>query len=60
VGVARPRWQAAILNSDRGVELAIAGVIVMVFLFAQHYEIEVAPADRYLAIGFLLFSCSPF
>jgi len=55
--VARPRWQAAILNSDRGIELAIAGVIVMVFLFAQHYEIEVAPADRYLAIGFLLFSC---
>jgi len=55
--VARPRWQAAILNSDRGIELAIAGVIVMVFLFAQHYEIQVAPADRYLAIGFLLFSC---
>jgi hypothetical protein len=55
--VARPGWQAVILNSDRGLELAIAGVIVMVFLFAQHYEIEVQPTDRYLAIGFFLFSC---
>jgi hypothetical protein len=55
--VARPRWQAAILNSDRGLELAISGVIVMVFLFARHYEIEVRPTDRSLAIGFLFFSC---
>src|ERR1700730_17266991 len=55
--VARSGWQAAILNSGGVLELAIATVIVMMFLFAQHYEIEVGPTDRYLAIGFLLFSC---
>jgi hypothetical protein len=54
--VARSRWQAANLNFDRGLELAISGVIVTVFLFAQHYEIDVRPMDHFLAIGFLFFS----
>lgn len=55
--VARPHWQAAILNCDRGLELAIAGVLVVVFLFANHYEIEVEPIVRYLAVGLFLYSC---
>jgi hypothetical protein len=55
--VARPHWQAAVLNCDRGLELAIAGVLTMVFLFARHYDIEVKPAVRFLAIGLFLYSC---
>jgi hypothetical protein len=55
--VARPHWQAAVLNCDRGLELAIAGVLALVFLFARYYEIEVEPAARYLAVGLFLYSC---
>jgi hypothetical protein len=53
---ARPHWQAAVLNCDRGLELAIAGVLMMVFLFARHYEIEVEREVRYLALGLFLYS----
>lgn len=31
--------------------------ILMLFLFAQYYEVEVGPAVRSLAIGFFLYSC---
>lgn len=55
--VARPHWQAAVLNCDRGLELAIAAVLMMVFLFARHYEIEVESTVRYLALGLFLYSC---
>jgi hypothetical protein len=55
--VARPHWQAAVLNCDRGLELAIAAVLMMVFLFAKHYEIEVEQTVRYLALGLFLYSC---
>jgi hypothetical protein len=55
--VARGSWQFAVLNSDRGMELAIATVIVILFLFAQYYEVAVEPAVRTLAIGFFLYSC---
>jgi hypothetical protein len=55
--VARPHWQAAVLNCDRGLELAIAAVLMMVFLFASHYEIEVEQTVRYLALGLFLYSC---
>jgi hypothetical protein len=55
--VARPHWQAAVLNCDRGLEMAIAGVLMMVFLFARHYEIEVEQTVRYLAVGLFLYSC---
>jgi hypothetical protein len=55
--VARGSWQFAVLNSDRGLELAIASVIVMLFLFTHHYEVAVETAVRTLAIGFFLYSC---
>lgn len=55
--VARPHWQAAVLNCDRGLELAIAAVLMMVFLFARHYEIEVEQTVRFLALGLFLYSC---
>ncbi len=57
LAIARHHWQIAVLIADRGVELAIAAVIVVVVLFARHYEIEVGKTDRSLMIGFFLLSC---
>lgn len=55
--VARGDLRFGILNMDRGLELAIATVIVLLFLFARHYEVDVEAAVRTLAVGFFLFSC---
>src|SRR5713101_1124763 len=55
--VSRGSWPFAILNLDRGLELAMATVIVLLFVFARYYEVGVEPAVRTVAIGFLLYSC---
>jgi hypothetical protein len=55
--VARANWASGILNMDRGLELAMATVIVLLFLFAQYYEVDVEAAVLTLAMGFFLFSC---
>lgn len=52
----RGSWQFAILNLDRGLELAIACVIVVLFVFARYYGIEVDAVARMLATGFFLYS----
>lgn len=57
LAVARGNWAFGILNMDRGLELAIATVIVLLFLFVRYYDVEVEAAVRTLAIGFFLFSC---
>jgi hypothetical protein len=55
--VARANWASGILNMDRGLELAMATVIVLLFLFARYYEVDVEATVLTLAIGFFLFSC---
>jgi len=55
---ARHDWGLALLTADRGLELSIATVIVVLFLFARYYEVKVEPVVRSLAIGFCLYSCS--
>ncbi len=55
--VAKGSWQFAVLNSDRGLELAIATVIVIFFLFTYHYGVTMETAVRTLTIGFFLYSC---
>lgn len=55
--VARGSWEFAVLNADRGLELSIACVIVILFLFTRYYGIIVEPAVRALAIGLFLLSC---
>jgi hypothetical protein len=55
--VARGSWRFAVLNSDRGMELAIASVIVIFFMFTHHYGVAVETAVRVVAIGFFLYSC---
>lgn len=54
---AKGNWAFGILNMDRGLELAIATVIVLLFVFVRYYEVDVDAAVRTLAIGFFLFSC---
>lgn len=57
LAVAGSHWAFAIFNMDRGLELAIATVIVLLFLFVRYYELDVEAAVRTMAIGFLLYSC---
>lgn len=52
----RGSWQLAILNLDRGLELMMATVIVLLFLFVRYYEVVVHSSIRTLAIGFFLYS----
>ncbi|MGB7844916.1 MAG: hypothetical protein WBL63_04820 [Candidatus Acidiferrum sp.] len=50
-------WQWVVLNADRGVELAIAVILVSLLLFARYYRVPIAGLERYLIIGFCLYSC---
>jgi hypothetical protein len=54
--IARGGWQFAVLNGHRGIELAIASVIVVLLLFSRYYGIFVVPPVRVLTIGFFLYS----
>ncbi len=54
---ARHDWRLAMLTADRGLELSIATVIVVLLLFARYYDVKVEPVVRSLAIGFCLYSC---
>src|SRR5260370_15485279 len=53
----RHQWELALPTADRGLELSIAAVIVMLFLFARYYDLRPERTDRRLAIGFCLYSC---
>jgi hypothetical protein len=54
---ARHRWELALSSADRGLELSIAAVIVLIFLFARYYHVRIEHTDRSLAIGLCLYSC---
>jgi hypothetical protein len=54
---ARHHWRLALLTADRGLELSIATVIVVLLLFARYYGVKVEPVVRSLAVGFCLYSC---
>jgi hypothetical protein len=57
-GVAvRHQWKLALPTVDRALELAIAAVIVVLFLFARYYSLRPEHTDRSLALGFCLYSC---
>jgi hypothetical protein len=46
-----------VLTLDLGVELAIASTIVCLFLFAEHYDLELGEPLRSLGFGFCMYSC---
>lgn len=54
--LSRGSWQFAILNLDRSLELVMATVIVLLFVFVRYYEVAVQSSVRTLAIGFFLYS----
>jgi hypothetical protein len=54
---AAPTLEAVIIEAHRASELAIASVIVVLFLFLRHYEVISQPALRVLAVGFCVFAC---
>jgi hypothetical protein len=54
---ARHQWVLVLPSADRALELSIAAVIVVLFLFARHYDVQIEPTDRSLAIGLCLYSC---
>jgi hypothetical protein len=57
-GVAvRHQWKLALPTVDRALELVIAAVIVVLFLFARYYGLRPESTDRSLALGLCLYSC---
>jgi hypothetical protein len=48
--------QWLVMNGVRGLELAMAAVIVTMLLFARYYRIPVSPLQRALAVGLCLYS----
>lgn len=54
--LSRGSFRSAILSLDRGLELVMATVIVLLFLFVRYYEVAVQPSTRTMAIGFFLYS----
>lgn len=55
-GFSQGNFRSAILSFDRGLELAMASTIVLLFVFAKYYEVHLEPTVRTLATGFFLFS----
>jgi hypothetical protein len=53
----RHQWELALPSADRGLELSIAAVIVLIFLFVRYYDVRIERTDRSLAIGLCLYSC---
>jgi hypothetical protein len=54
--LSKGQWQWLILNGVRGLELAMAAVIVTMLLFARYYRVPVNPLQRALAVGLCLYS----
>jgi hypothetical protein len=50
-------FRLAVLGATRASELAIAAVIVLLFVFLRHYEVTSAPSIRFIALGFCIYSC---
>jgi hypothetical protein len=54
--LSKGQWQWLVMNGVRGLELAMAAVIVSMLLFARYYRIPVSPLQRALAVGLCLYS----
>jgi hypothetical protein len=54
--LSKGQWNWLILNGIRGLELAMAAVIVTMLLFARYYRVPVNQLQRALAVGLCLYS----
>lgn len=52
------QYYAAIENADRGMELAVAAVVVTLLLMARYYGVVISTTNRMLCMGFCLYSCA--
>lgn len=48
----------AVIAASRCLELAVAGVVIALFLFSRYYKVPLSRQNRALAAGFCLYSCS--
>lgn len=54
--LSKGHWQWLVMNGVRGLELAMAAVIVTMLLFSRYYRVPVSPLQRALAVGLCLYS----
>ena len=54
--LSKGEWQWLILNGIRGLELAMAAVIVTMLIFARYYRVPVNQLQRAFAVGLCLYS----
>jgi hypothetical protein len=52
------RGDWAVTAASRGLELAVAGVVVTLFLFSHYYQVPYSRQNRALAAGFCIYSCT--
>lgn len=57
LATAKHKWVLAVHTAGRGLDLAIAVVIVALLSFVRYYEVKTSLAARSLAVGFCLYSC---
>ena len=55
--VPRHDLASGVIAAGRALEMSMAVVIVVLFLFLRHYEVVSDPSIRSLALGFLVYSC---
>src|SRR3984893_2524448 len=56
LALSKGEWQWLIMNGIRGMELAMATVIVTMLIFARYYRVPINQYQRALAVGFCLYS----
>jgi hypothetical protein len=54
--LSKGEWQWLVLNGIRGLELAMAAVIVTMLIFARYYRVPVSQFQSALAVGLCLYS----
>jgi hypothetical protein len=52
------RYYTAITNADRGMELAVGAIVVLLLLLARYYGVVISATNRMLCTGFCLYSCA--
>jgi hypothetical protein len=52
------RYYTAITNADRGMELAVGAIVVLLLLLARYYGVVISTTNRMLCTGFCLYSCA--
>jgi uncharacterized membrane protein YgdD (TMEM256/DUF423 family) len=49
-------WGHGVYAADRAMQLAVAGVIALLFVFCRYYKVSASRSDRFLGLGLFLYS----